>query len=320
MMKYLLFVLGITLLAFTGCKREDIPYIGPSVCPSSNFEVTSNLTISSADINFMTTPKVKITASLSESIDWTLTIVGDVSGAVKEFKGAGSSINLDWYGEPSGAIFFSNEDCQMTLSIACLGVKQSVPFKINTTSNFSKLGYVLWNFDSTAPLTVYGISATVGTFSHGQYNLPGKPALISPSPQGGGYFNFKGDVKSGGAPIWYFGSLNANGNLNPDTLVARTSKDPSRVYYNCYINTNGKSLSQIFFTFNEGAFSRTKAFDGNFSGWKFVSFKLSDIGVSDVSQISEMSVAFQASPTQASSVEVNLDLAIFTLDHPLIQE
>lgn len=327
-MKNLFVALGfISLLSLGACKRDDLTTLGPAICPEASFRILGSAVIPDT-VNFtVNTKKLSIRDTLSQVTPspWILTINGLSSKAKKVYTGTSAIVNVDWYGEPGSNVFFTAEDCNVTLEIPCLGVVYSKSFKITATSDFSEISYLMWNFEkSTTALSVFG---DVDWTSFGLFNFPDKPAKITPSPQGGGYFNFTGTGVDN-EKVWYFGSLNgaAGGAALSSTvvkaIVAKTSSDASRVYFNCFINTNGKSSSQVFFQLKErvGTVVQTKTigFAGNFEGWKYISFKLSDIGIQNVSNLRNFDIYFQAYPEQARECEVNMDMPIFTLDKPFL--
>lgn len=327
-MKNLFIVFGfIIVLVSSSCKRDELTIVGPAICPEETFHVTGKgLKLLPDTINFTvaTNKKLSFNDTLSQPVDWTVTIEGVDSKAKKVFKGNGSIVSVDWAGEPGSAVFFQKEKCNITLSAPCFPVVAIKSINITAISDFSAIGYVLWNFDkSTTALSVYGDEDTT---SHGLYNFPAAPGPVVPSPQGGGYFSFSAGPYA--QPVWYFGALNggASGPALPSAtvanIVAKTSSDASRVYFNFFANTNGKRMTQIYIQAKERVGTtnviRAKGYDGSFDGWQYFSVKLSDLKIVNVANLKEFNIYIQSSPAQSKEGELNLDLPIFTLDKPFL--
>lgn len=329
-MKTTLLLLGSSfLLLISSCHRDKIDMLGPPICPDASFHTQSKIVVPDT-INFSVTPKLIIKETLSQSVAWTLTIKGLTSGAEKKFTGNGTEIDVIWDGRPGSDIFFTKEDCSVSISVPCLNTVYSKKVKITQASDFSAISYTLWNFENASSIfSTYGAAQV--TFSAGLYNFPSSPAHIAPSPQGGGYFNFTGQVIDAKNPTYYFGGMDAGtlSSAKVKALIAKTSDDPNHVYFNCYINTNGKA-SMAYFQIRErfvdpedGEISIVKrpaiSFSGNGFGWKHISFKLSDAGLLKVEDLKQLTVTFEAGPNSSSECEVNLDMPIFTVDKPFIE-
>ncbi len=141
---------------------------------------------------------------------------------------------------------------------------------------------------------------------------------VTKSPQGGRFYNMTFETIDQNVPEWWLG-----GKTMPSIDFGKfKNESPDNLYLNFYMNVNGKSLTQLYVTlFEEDGdvrFERKTFINGDFSGWKFVSLKLSDLRVLDVSKITMLDFSVNGvQPT--TEAEVNLDFIIITKGAPFAQ-
>ncbi len=309
-------IYGIMILwGIFSCTRTIKNEYGPSICPSNNYKITSDLKLSTSAIDFTKTDSLKIDAELNEIVSWTVQIKGKTSNAVRTFSGRSSAINVIWYGEPNaGPFFIGGESCSIDLSLNCEGIVQSSNIDILKTGNFSKTGYLVWDFDNNQ------IPIQEGSGASEQFER----LLISPeestlplSPQGGKYIKLSGSHIAGLG--WYYGYT--GGDVSGASL-AKLSTDPEKLFVNFFYNLNGLNNTDLYFKITGGT---THSKDGDAirikpvpAGWTLVSFPLSDVNVLNVSAITNFSFSLNTT-VQNQAAEANIDFVIITKDKPFGQ-
>lgn len=301
----IIFFLSIGLLA--SCKKNNFDdHIGPSICPTANFKYEAQPAVSNANVNFNTQTQV-LTASFNEEVPWSILITGTTSKSFKKYSGYGKTINITWRGNPDTLVFFQAEQCKAEFKIAC---KEAVvvPFTITNVGNFSNIGYLGFNGDAGSSGVVYGPpygypSPTTNT------TIDMESAI--PSPQGGNYLTIHG---SSTTPVWYFGGYD----VNLTSFSSKVGTDPSKVYFNCFINPLGSTATVPVIVFTEGSVKRNKTISIYGSGWQYISFPLSEANVVNPQDVSIVSVTLNSYPTQATSGAVAVDFITFTNDSPFI--
>lgn len=296
------------VVSTTSCERESPEFIGPAVCPSDTFTLTTPFTVSPAgSIDFLTGDSLKFFTTFNEVVEWSIKIKGTTSGAVKSFEGNGDTVDVFWLGKPDfGSAFFENENCIITFKIACL--QPQVSSIAITANDFSNLGMLIANFDG----------AGVGAFTappYGVYNVPAQSGIrnspVPVSPQGGMYYRVLGN--SGGTPTWFFG-----GTSSPIDLSSLSTIDPTKIYFNFYLNGNGKTNSYITVTFSGPGAGLPKNYNiaADWDGWQMVSFSLADAAISDPLGVNQIDIGLGTAPEQATTAEMNFDFVLISENEP----
>ena len=305
-----IFVLCIgILITLASCSKRDFVQVAPNICPTPAFKFVNHLTVNKSVIDFSTDSVLHFEGSFNEPVYWTLLIRSKSTAAIKTFKGYSSAVSINWYGDPdySNALFGAG-DCEAILSPSCIDASSSVDFTISKKSDFSKFGIVVFDFDKNnlgAPYFTLNPRITIHS-STGPVS-----GNVTQSPKGGSFYNMTFSAPQN-TPVWYFG-----GKTMPSINLGKfINESPDNLYLNFYLNVNGKSSTQTVVTFYEGAIQRQSFINGNFSGWKLISIKLSDMYVDDVSKITALDFGVGAFPAQATEAEVNLDFVIITKGVP----
>lgn len=303
--KDILFLLTL-VICLMGCDRQKLDdHLGPLLCPSENFQFTEPLNTSVSAIDFTTGQAVLISSKFNEDVAWTLTIKGSVSNATKTYTGRSKQIAINWKGNADqGLPFFTDETCVIELTLSCSkGITTSLAIQAN---NFNNFGYLLQNFDGIGKPTVLGApgGTKIVAASSGIKNTP-----LPPSSQGGNYYSMVGQSS---VDTWYFGGTYSAVNF-PATI---DTESPSNVYYNAFVQGNGTKNSLLTVTFRQGSVNKNYNINPNWEGWKMVSFKLSDAGVTDVALVNGMDYSLGTALTQGRDAEVHIDFIIVTTDAP----
>lgn len=318
-MKILKIVITICfIIVLSSCLRsKNGEFVGPGFCPTSAFQEIKPLSISNDSIDFTVDKVCRFSASYNESIDWSLSVVGKTSGARREYSGRSASFDIQWYGNSDIEQFFKEELVDVFYTYGCKPTKK-FEILIKKRNNFVKTGR------NAYLVSAIELSTDAGAFSGGggvndsvMAGIP-NPALgvtdSFPSPIGGKYFKFR-VLRKLNQPAWYYGGVFVNG-FRSDSLLAMTT-DPSRVYLNLYLNNGGIPGHDAQVTLL-GA-KKTKIVPMNWTGWKMVSIKLSDLNIYTLDKISGIEIGLGPSSARNIYGSVLVDFVIFTKDEPFIK-
>jgi hypothetical protein len=299
----IIFLLAVGLT--TSCKKKNFDdHIGPSICPTSKFQMTQEPAISSTSIN-LSSQTLELSAAFNEDVPWILVIKGVTSKSFKKYSGYGKEINISWKGNPDTLVFFQVEQCTAEFKVAC---KESIvkSFDITAVNNFSNLGYLGFNGDG-------GSSGTVLGPPYGYPNLETNSTITmessDPSPQGGNYLTINGDSDE---PVWYFGGFD----VGLGSFASKVGTDPSKVYFNCFVKGSATAIPVV--VFKEGSVNRSKKIIVFEDTWQYVSFPLSEANVLNPQNITICSFTLNAEPVEATSGSMAVDFITFTNDSPFI--
>ena len=303
MKKYMNISAYVLLLAIVGvfnsCKNKNFTeHIGPAICASDNFKYVQPFAISNTSIDLTATTE-NFSAQFNEDDPWTIMITGQTSHAYKKISGYGSSVDVNWVGNSDTLVFFVAEQCKVVFQVAC---KDPIIqyFNITTPGNFSNYGYFVFNGDGN------GYNLTAG---NGNYATFAVTTGLN-SPQGGKCFCAHGSAPT---PQWYFGGFTI-----PISTGTNVSTDPGKVYFNSFINVEGSQSTCPVVQIYEGGAIRSKNILVFGTGWHYVTFPLSDVGIVNPRNISNLVFSLGGYPDQALSGDMCIDFVTFTNDAPFI--
>src|SRR6187402_2780728 len=93
-------------LVITSCKKENFSdHVGPAICATADFKYLQLPALSNDTVNF-SSDTLKLTASFSEEVPWTILITGRTSKSYKKLSGYGKAISAVWLGNPDTTVFF----------------------------------------------------------------------------------------------------------------------------------------------------------------------------------------------------------------------
>ena len=350
-MKYIFKTLTITLitvLAVIGCKKSPIDKLGPDLCPSGSFTLTTDDILlqglnASNELDLVDSG-LSVRAYFSEEVVWSVRITSNESS--KLYSGEGDSINFHWYGNSDNLPLFDIGTATITLSVGCRDdVKKS--FEVKGKSDFSKLhgsfGVLMrdWSKNGKTPILTTDRPIAGGDGFYYGGGIKGGPGLPSPgfvytdtlpSPMGGTYFSLKGESD---APVWYFGACEM---LNVGTAFNLLSTtNPDSIYLNILTRTGGDANVQIQLALlrttdlgdpldfgDDETTAFTYNLNADWTDWKYISVKLSDFtsggeSISSTTEMNTLSLAMGAAPFKASVGEVNYDFVLLTVGEPFIK-
>ena len=338
------------LFVLMACKREPVSYLGPAyIAAPEGFAVTS-FTGTPSPVNFQTTT-VAFNATFTHTVTYSLTIVGQTSGAKLVRSGVANGITNElWKGEMDGPFFFRDgENAIATLSFFGTSLTSSVTINITKVQNYTTCGtyprfgdfetpskvepqpippyysayWASFNYPTPIPNVTQGVDSVAVDYN-------GKPV---PSVQGKKYYFIKG---LGDQPVFvsglqYFGSL-----------IPYLNADPNRVWFNIYIYGTGDANASVDIEMQEDDIDGTTGgYQGddddamvahvtlNHKGWKLFSFRYNTLvpssnlpfggsgnHIHEPNRIRSWDIVLLKKSNPNSPVEVYFDYPLFTLDRP----
>lgn len=335
-MKYttiILFFLSLSVLS--SCTKNTDEFDGPSIKELySDFKVLENFGANRDSVNFANGETVIFTAAFNKTVDWTLTITGNQSGAVKIITGTSRKLdasNASWNGTVTMFPMFKEENCTAQLTIDQVTDTFTVSEKIISRRKLN--GFIIADFES-------GLLPGWTKFIQSGANMDFQVKTDSLAPEGNSYLNMAGTVN------WDYliGLIDfkATAYGSGTDIVFPLNTNPDAVYFNCLIygvpNTN---TSLVLFQFTEdenedGTFNANTEDQYDYQatvdwvGWKLISIKYSDLtslvngqpatpkgnGLHEPNKLRQISMLHLANPSMGFASS-KLDLVFFTENGPL---
>jgi hypothetical protein len=133
------------------CKKQQI---GPSLSDVAGpVTFVTNLSASNTNPDFSTNGSIFFNAAFQNDASWVLTLTGNISGAVKKFKGVGKIIdasNSFWNGSSETPISFSAEPVivRLTFPSASAPTPQQITINIIGIKNLNAQGVIVSDFST----------------------------------------------------------------------------------------------------------------------------------------------------------------------------
>ena len=324
------------LILFFSCKREEVNFLGPAyVSAPKGFHVTS-FVASTLNVDF-STGTVVFEANFSHSVTWILTITGQQSGAVKEFKGISDGFtNLLWTGSHDGVAFFRNgEVVNALLSFYGTSYTSALTVSINRVADYTTCGLFPRYADFETPSRVK--TPNWSRFDVAEQGVDSMAVdyngNIVPSVQGKCYYYMRGLGQQ---------SVFVDGIQYIGALTPALPKDADNVWVNVYIYGTGNTNTAVDLEYQEADFDGSSAgYSGtdddafvahvnvNHKGWKLFSFRYSslvpsanaDFGgsgnkIHEPDRLKSFDIILLKKSDPNSPVEVYFDYPIITVGGP----
>ncbi|MFN3404284.1 MAG: hypothetical protein ACK40G_09345 [Cytophagaceae bacterium] len=331
------------IVIFTACRHnlEKEGIYGPEYAsaPGDFYVVNNEFKADPSSVNFQIS-KDTFKAEFSHKVTWTITITGQKSGAVKILKGTSTSLNglnALWDGTTDNNIFFQNEACNVVISF--LGSATTLSTTVTITKIKLHGGLLVSDFEALTMVSGkwYDYSDTLKPQMVKEISSFNDLASSIPTVQGKRYLHIAGtdldqDWYIGGCGFWDE-APGTPGAVDLGPKLAQFSDNPQELYFNAFINSNGKKNTSVSIALIEYRGSQASPIPGDvfstvvpitWDGWKLVSIKLSQFaravsstgdGVLKPSDL--RTIEFVPSPTAlGAEVELNVDYIIFTKDKP----
>ena len=332
MKKTILYLLIAFPLLFACRKKEVGKFDGPALNDVYGaFSVIAPLTTNVDSVDFSIGQTVIFKAELSKITNWSITIIGQSSGAVKRIDGTSSTIDASvatWTGNTTDLPIFKEEICKVQLSFE--GETDTLETTIKIIHAKINDGFLIADFEN-------GLNPGWNSFIQAGADMDFQIKTDSSAAQGNSYYNMAGTVDWDYLigylyfPASAYGSAHFPLNANPDN-----------VYFNLMIyGEPGLVNTILLFQFQEdedgnGGFSNASEdmfslqIPVNWAGWKMVSVKYSDIpclvngspsspngnGQHNPDKIQQINMLDLANPVTGNA-KTKVDYIIFTENAPL---
>lgn len=331
-MKKLLTFIGIAVV-LVACRKKELDKMdGPSLQDiNGQFSVITTLEASKDSVDFSTSETVYFTAEFSKTIAWKLDIIGLTSGAVKTIEGTGNALTESvtlWAGSTTSLPLFKSENCKVQLTFT--GETDTLVDYVKVIQPKANAGYVVADFEA-------GFNSGWTYFIQQGADMDFQVKSDITAPQGNAYYNLAGTVDWD----WLIGLVNFKATAGGNPTFPLNS-NPNNVYFNVMVWGDGSlTNSLVLFQFEEdengdGTFTAASEdqyaveIPVNWSGWKLISFKYSDIpclvngqpaapngdGVHNSNKIKQVNMLHLANPSSGYA-KAKLDYIIFTENGPL---
>lgn len=274
-------LITITALLFMlpSCRKEKGRFDGPSLEDlNKSFALLQPFACNKDSVAFGSGESALFTAKFNKAVNWHIHIRGMQSHAHKIISGQGNEISAPaglWNGSTTMFPMFSAEKCTATLRIEGISDSFSLPIKIRSVKK--NVGLLIADFE-----TALNTQWTKFVQSGAAMDLSIKNDSLA--PQGKGYLNMSGTVSWDWLTVLLDFPASAYG-----AATLPLNSNPDAVYFNCLIyGVPGTNPSLVLFQFkeDENADGNINAnnedqydlqVNVNWSGWKLISVKYSDI-------------------------------------------
>lgn len=332
MKKYIICLSVVLSLLISGCRKDTLVIDGPNIQESlSTFRILTPFKCNKDSVAFGNPETAIFSASFNKVVNWEISVTGQTSKAKKVWTGQGKKIdatNSTWNGSTTFFPLFKSEKCVATLKIE--GIQDSFQLPLKIKSPKVNQGFLLADFEN-------GFNPLWTRFVQSGANMDFNIKSDAFTPQASKYLRMAGKVN------WDYliGLIDFNAKAYGATKTLALSTNPDEVYFNCLIygepNTN-ESLVLFQFKEDEDANGIINASSDdeydyqvtvNWTGWKLISVKYSDIvtlvngqpaapkgnGQHNPNKIGKISMLHLANPANGFAA-CKIDYLIFT-DKPL---
>ena len=330
---------GLLAGILTAC--DPVEEIGPLICPSDTFSLTSDdlkiavvsgdaeVSIESLDNELnLSSGGAHFFSDFGEEVDWELTITNGTQ--TKNYSGNGAQMDVFWYGQPNKYVdsklqFDIEKEVEVTLNVVC-NDPVSKTFDLLGIQDFSSLnpkyGVLIRDWDKNGLFPTLadtfnvadgwqGAGGGITTWSVDYLN-------VFSSPSGGKYLHLYG----AGNPSWYLG-----GHSFPTVGLSDSfgTQNVDSLYLNILVSAEGDAIntgSQI--AMGVSGVNYLKVEDVNWQGWKLLSYKFSDFATNSGSPLPNTNIEsfvlqLGAQPEQSSDLKVRYDFILVTVGAPLFE-
>lgn len=310
----------LSLLGVIGASCSKRQPVGPSInALYGPVTITTPFSKSNATPDFSKGEGTYFTARFSNTTNWTITITGTSSGAVKVITGISSEIdatNGTWDGGADDLPSFQKEPVTAVLTFKTVKDVQQTDLTVLGNKNADLGAVVITDFTS--------LKFTSGWTK--DWPAIDNASIDYTKPDGNSYVLMSGTPWQGSPVTPYVNYMNI-----PATKadVAYTKyfpllADPTNVYFNLmvYATETPEAYIKVMF-FEDGTPARSVEIHPDWTGWKLKSFRYSDL-VNDLASAARpdriTAVQFvllsKAVPAESKAVKCAFDHAVFTLYKP----
>ncbi len=339
-------ILGLSAIILVACS-SPLDENGSRLCPSDDFEfkpsdlkvekiIEKNGSFTFKELN--TNEKIsfdsigiKISAELSEEVDWELTISSKTSLSRKIYKSRSNNVEVYWYGNSDRLPFFGNEECEITFRILCNPIVK-IPFEVEGKANFKKthpnFGFLVRDFEGNG---MYPINnGSVNDVGNGWFDasVTFSYETDEPSPMGGRYLRMYKKQDDIG---WYLG-----GHSFPINTVGKKfqsffpTNDPEKIYLNFFLRADKypNANTEIGLK-NPTLGAHIVSGNVNWTGWKLISRSFSELKITSgqhsgksipataVYTLDNMILQLGSNPKETNELQYDYDFIFISFGSPL---
>lgn len=329
-----IFIIAAVLLFTVVACRKDNKTDGPSISEIySSFKVMVPFTVSTDTVDFEAGQKAVFTASFNKIVNWEITVTGLSSNARKVITGQSREINSSnatWNGSTSVFPMFKQENCIAKLKIENETDSFMLPVRVAKTK--IDQGYIIADFET-------GLKTAWTRFIQNGASMDFKVKTDATAPQAGAYLNMAGTVNWD----WLIGLVDFPASAYGTAKTFALNSNPDNVYLNCLIygDASAANTSLVLFQLKEdenadGVINASSDDEYDYeikvdwSGWKLISIKYSDIvtlvngqpttpkgnAQHNPDKLGKISMLHLANPNNGFA-STKIDYIVFTNDKPL---
>ncbi len=307
----------ISLIIFgVSCSKEKL---GPDIS-SINGPVTivEPFSKSTGTVDFSNNEEVYFTAKFEKETDWTVTLIGNTSGATKTIEGVSAVIsktNSGWFGTANTAPSFQVETVTARLTFKHTTDTFNTTLTVTATKNLDQNDVLITDFSTLKSATLWPRDWPPVSITNTSY----------PKADGGKYFYMSGTPWQSGSPYVNYMTIPAKFYSDDSTITHYpVNPDADRVFFNIMVYGNGPSDTWLLVNFSEdGVQARHLNIRPDWTGWKLISVPYTSL-LPDITTAAKpnklTSVAFvllsDAALPSTKSVSVAFDHPTFTLNQP----
>ncbi len=332
-MKKILIIAAVLLVTVVAC-RKDKNSEGPSIAEIYGpFKVMTAFAASTDTVDFEAGQKVIFSATFNKVVNWEITVTGSTSKAKKIITGQSRQINSTnalWNGSTTLFPMFKQENCVAKLKIENETDSFVLPIRIAKVK--IDQGFVIADFET-------GLKTSWTRFIQSGANMDFKVKTDALAPQAGAYLNMAGTVD------WDYliGLVDFPASAYGTAKTFPLSSNPDNVYMNCLIygDASVANTSLVLFQLKEdenadGVINANSDDEYDYeikvdwSGWKLISIKYSDIVTlvngqpatpkgnrqHNPDKLGKISMLHLANPNNGFA-STKIDYIVFTNDKPL---
>ncbi len=340
-------ILGLSALILIACN-SPLEENGSRLCPSDDFEfkpsdfkvekiiekngIFSFKALNSDEKISFDSIGLRFSTSLTEKVEWELTITSKTSLTKKTYKDYSDKVDIYWYGNSDKLPFFGNEQCEITFRILCSPLVK-IQFEVMGKANFKKphpnFGILLRDFDGNG-LYPEKSNAAVNDVNNGWFdaNVTFSYETEDGSPMGDRYLRMFRQATDKG---WYLGAHSIPVNTADkkfQDLFPTTNTDS--IFLNFFIRADKHQNTNMEIGLrNPGTGLHLASGPVNWQGWKLVSRSFSNLKITngaraglaipaaDLFKINDLILQLGASPKQTNILEYDYDFIFISFGSPL---
>ncbi len=327
-MKKIFIIFASAFLLFS-CNNEeqlgaDFEEVGNIPAPVGDFKISRD------PVDFTQGDNVYFEQEFEKPTHWKLILTGTNTGATKTFEYVSTSLNKEntlWDGRPDEPPYFQIEDVVARLTFPSYPFNAIVDtFTIEGIRNTEILTTLFTDF-TTAPLYKFGQNPPSGGGWANDFPPVNNASTQYDKYDGTAYLYMEGEARTNDNPFINIVQIPTIVSGGVTDSVIPLSPDPNRVYLNVAIyGTDTDEWLNIELVNEKRGITGTWTIKPTWTGWKFISIKLSNLTVSDGSTFDPSGISLTnlvllhdgvLTVTPRVTSKIAIDQMVYSLDSPL---